>query len=373
MPNLPAAKLKILVIRRDNIGDLICTTPLFEALRRQYPQACIAALVNSYNEPAIHGNPHLDAIHAYTKGKHAAGESVLSAYFRRAKLLWQLRRMRFDYVILATSGFAARSLKLARMLAPKHIIGFAGDKGRSATIDLAIEHGAGGKLHETEDMFRLLAPLDVMGPIPRLTVVANAARVEKLRSALPENIARQGGGPLVALHISARKAKQRWPIERFSELAHRLHASHGARFLVFWSPGDENNPFHPGDDGKAQRLLAALADLPAQPMPTAHLSDLIAGLSLCDAGVLSDGGAMHVAAGLGKPLVCFFGNSSAERWHPWGVPYELLQKPSFDVADISVDEACEAFARLFSERSSGLRSARSDPSKSTGGGLAHHG
>ena len=54
--------MKILIIRRDNIGDLICTTPLFEAIRRQYPQAYIAALVNSYNAPAIHGNPHLDAI-----------------------------------------------------------------------------------------------------------------------------------------------------------------------------------------------------------------------------------------------------------------------------------------------------------------------
>ena len=100
---------KILIIRRDNIGDLICTTPLFEAIRRQYPQAYLAALVNSYNAPAIAGNPHLDAVFAYTKGKHAAGESVWQAYLRRVKLLWQLRRMQFDYAILATSGFAGRS------------------------------------------------------------------------------------------------------------------------------------------------------------------------------------------------------------------------------------------------------------------------
>ena len=52
------------------------------------------------------------------------------------------------------------------------------------------------------------------------------------------------------------------------------------------------------------------------------------------------------AYGLGKPLVCFFGNSPAERWHPWGVPYALLQKSSRDVADISVDEAIEAFDSL---------------------------
>lgn len=337
--------MKILIIRRDNIGDLICTTPLFEAIRRRHPQAYVAALVNSYNEPAIHGNPHLDAVFAYTKGKHAAGESVLSAYLRRIKLLWQLRRMKFDYVILATSGFAARSLKLAKMLAPAHIVGFVTDRAASSRIDCAIHHGEGGGLHETEDMFRLLPPLGIVPPIPRLTVVPDASLAANLRAALPGEIV-GGAGPLVALHISARKEKQRWPIERFAELAHRLHAEHAARFLLFWSPGDASNPFHPGDDDKAARLLASLNDLPVAPIRTEHLSELIAGLSLCDAAILSDGGAMHVAAGLGKPLVCFFGNSSAERWHPWGVPYELLQKPSRDVSDIDIEEACTAFGRL---------------------------
>lgn len=333
--------MKILVIRRDNIGDLICTTPLFAAIRRQYPQAYLAALVNSYNEPAIHGNPHLDAIFAYTKGKHAAGESVWQAYLRRARLLWQLRQMRFDYVILATSGFAMRALKLARMLAPKHIVGFVTGQASSASIDLPIPQGDGGQLHETEDMFRLLEPLGIAGEIPGLTVVADTDLAERLRQQLPA-----GDGPLVALHISARKERQRWPIERFAELAQQLHARHAARFLLFWSPGDENNPFHPGDDGKAARLLEAMRGLPVAPLPTTHLRELLAGLSLCDCAVLSDGGAMHVAAGLGKPLLCFFGNSPVHRWHPWGVPYEVIQKPSCTVADISVDEASVAFERL---------------------------
>ena len=337
--------MKVLIIRRDNIGDLICTTPLFEAIRRQYPEAYIAALVNSYNAPAIQGNPHLDAIFAYTKGKHADGETVLGAYWRRAKLLWQLRRMRFDYVILATSGFAARALKLARTIKPAHIVGFVSEAASSTSIDCPVAHAPGVNLHETEDMFRLLQPLGITGDIPKLTVVPDSSLTEQLRQALPDAV-RDGKGPLVALHISARKEKQRWPVERFAEFAHSLHARTGARFLVFWSPGDENNPFHPGDDGKAAKLLAAVADLPVAPVTTYHLSELIAGLSLCDAAVLSDGGVMHVAAGLGKPMVCFFGNSPATRWYPWGVSYELLQDPSREVSRLSVEVVASAFDRL---------------------------
>jgi ADP-heptose:LPS heptosyltransferase len=55
---------------------------------------------------------------------------------------------------------------------------------------------------------------------------------------------------------------------------------------------------------------------------------------------------MHVAAGLGKPIVCLFGQSSAERWHPWGTAYALLQMPSMQVKDISVDAVARAYAAL---------------------------
>jgi heptosyltransferase III len=55
---------------------------------------------------------------------------------------------------------------------------------------------------------------------------------------------------------------------------------------------------------------------------------------------------MHIAAALGKPIVCFFGNSGADRWHPWGVPYRLLQPASLDVADVSVAAALAAYVDL---------------------------
>jgi ADP-heptose:LPS heptosyltransferase len=58
---------------------------------------------------------------------------------------------------------------------------------------------------------------------------------------------------------------------------------------------------------------------------------------------------MHVAAALGKPIVCFFGNSDATLWRPWGVPYALLQPGSRDVADVSVDQALAAFGSLGAE------------------------
>ena len=90
------------MVRRDNIGDLVCTTPLLAALRRAWPQAWIGALVNSYNAAVLDRNPDLDEVLVYTKLKHLeAGRSVLGALAGRIGDLWRLRRRRLDCVVLA--------------------------------------------------------------------------------------------------------------------------------------------------------------------------------------------------------------------------------------------------------------------------------
>ena len=60
---------RVLFIRRDNIGDLICTTPAIHALRKNFPAAKIGVLVNSYNADAVAGNPDVDEVYIYEKAK----------------------------------------------------------------------------------------------------------------------------------------------------------------------------------------------------------------------------------------------------------------------------------------------------------------
>ncbi len=62
--------------------------------------------------------------------------------------------------------------------------------------------------------------------------------------------------------------------------------------------------------------------------------------------VIRRGGALHIAAALGKPILCFFCDLDATRWRPWDVPHVLLQPPSLNAADISVDEAHAGYDRL---------------------------
>jgi len=322
---------KLLVIRRDNIGDLVCTTPLLQALRRQLPQARIECLVTRYNQAVLRNHPDIDALHAYTKAKHrSAGESLAGVYWQRFRMVAALRRQGFDWVILPDGG-SASALRFARWVAGKKLL-------------VRDEQDAVAGPHEVQQCCHLLARMGLEYETPATRIFPNEADTERIRSrvgaAIPIAPRR-----LIGLHISARKPSQRWPAESFAELARRLAAEDTA-FLLLWAPGSADNAQHPGDDEKAARVLELTAGLPLVEVPTRRLEDLIAALSVCDAVICADGGAMHVAAALGKPIVCLFGQSTAARWHPWGPAYELLQIPGMEVKDISVDAVARAYAAL---------------------------
>jgi len=337
-----AGSPRILVIRRDNIGDLVCTTPMIAALRERYPQGRIAALVNTYNEAVLAGNPDLDAVYAYRKGKHRGARSLLSVYAERARMAIALRSERFDYAILATPGFAEHALRHARLTGARHVLGYAEPGKRHSGLDIALPYDRNAGTHEVVQVFGLLKALGITGEPPAARVFPDPGE----RREMEEAAAKLGGGAILGVHVSARRPRQQWPAENFAALIRAIAKRHGVRVLLLWSPGEADNPLHPGDDEKAREIVAKCAGVPLLPCPTHTLPRLIAALSVCERVVCTDGGAMHLAAGLGKPIVCFFGDSPAERWRPWRTPHELLQPPSRDLKDLGVDETLEGFERL---------------------------
>ncbi|WP_236261506.1 glycosyltransferase family 9 protein [Pseudogulbenkiania ferrooxidans] len=334
-----------MVIRRDNIGDLICTTPLLQLLRDGYPDARIDLLVNDYNAPVVMEGQPVDAVHIYRKAKHRdVGESKLAIWWQTFKLILSLRQQRYDFAILAGSTYSAQAAKFARLIGAKSVVGYLPGQG-APEVDLPVSP-LPSACHHVEATAHLASALSI------------GKRPGAVRIVVPERAARRAGDRLatmsamgraqlrVGIHISARKPSQRWSLECFEGLIRRLHTELDAEFLLFWAPGTADNPSHPGDDEKAASLLARVTDLPVQPFASSTLDDLMAGLDLCDSVVCSDGGAMHVANALGKPIVCFFGGSDATHWRPWNEPYQLLQPASQNVTDITVEQAVDAFLRL---------------------------
>jgi ADP-heptose:LPS heptosyltransferase len=193
-----------------------------------------------------------------------------------------------------------------------------------------------------EDLFRLLGPLGVTGSPPATRVTAEAAYSAPVQSQIQ---AAFGAIAPLAVHISARHPTNRWHAEGYEALIRRL-VSEGHKILLLWSPGETNDPTHPGDDALARRITQAAGNGSLLALPTRDLGTLIAALDACRGAIMSDGGAMHVAAALQKPLVCFFGSSDVTRWHPWRCRHIVLQPETRDVRDLTVEQALEAVSKL---------------------------
>ncbi len=325
---------KILVIRRDNIGDLVCTTPAFAALRKHYPAAKIGALVNSYNAEVLRGNPNVDQVFVYQKLKHAGNLSNrIKALIERFKLITQLRRWQPDVTILAKSSYDRHGLNFARLMGAKNIIGFVPDEINQAKglPDIRLKTPEFTAVHEVEAINQLLAPLginDALGPLQVFPDVAAVEKLTKQLSAAPHRI---------ALHISAREPERRWGNANFIALAKRiLEKQPDSQILLFWSPGKADDPHHPGDDEAAADLVKAVQSSRLIPMPTQNITELIAALSLCDLFIGTDGGAMHLAVGLNKKVLAMFENKpdKLKHWYPWQVMSRVLRSSSSAATNI---------------------------------------
>jgi ADP-heptose:LPS heptosyltransferase len=337
----------ILVVRRDNIGDLACTTPFLHSLRQALPGAHLAVLVNSYNGAVLDGNPDVDEVFAYDKLKHRSGFAErLAAVGDRLRLIAKMRSRRFDLAILAKPGFDPHGLRMARMAGAQRVLGFAPSSGENAGgLSDALTRNTEG-LHEVEAVALIGAALGIASAPGALRLFPNARRSADFAGRLA---ARAPGKRWLALHISARETSRQWPLAKFVALIEQLADIDDLGFALFWSPGAADNRMHPGDDEKATALVARFPGNKVVALPTHRLEELIAGIAACDFFLGADGGAMHVAVGVGRPVVALFENSQAKRthWYPWQVPHRLLQPASFAVADIEVAQVAQAVREIF--------------------------
>jgi len=318
-----AREPRILVIRRDNIGDLVCTLPVFESLRRQYPKARLGALVNSYNAPLLAGNPFVDHVHVYTKSKHRPQGTRLALARDRLGLLLELRGLRYRAVVHAGSRVRPEMRLIARFAGIKHEI---------------LDKPCDTPLHEVERVHGLLHAFGISGPPPAPRLTPHATALAAVRGSLAE----QGFEGAIGLHISAREDDNRWPLANFAALI-RAGADQGHKFVIFWSPGDSNRPEHPGDDDRARALMELCRDLPVVAYPTADLAALTAALAAVPVLVGSDGGHCHMAAAVGSRVIGLYCSHKTRQWRPWGATHTVLS--ATQVRDIAVEAVLAALPK----------------------------
>ena len=307
--------MNILIIRRDNIGDLLCTTPLLRGLKDQLKVSRLDVVTNSYVAPVLKGSHLIDQLYIYHKLKHGH-TSFLKAAFERFRLIFNLRKYHYDYIL----AFDHRALNLTRYLRKTKVLTPIQDWADQTEVERAWELG------------QRIGLKGVPGSLA-LPLYSSSSDIKNTS--------------ILGIHISARRVRQQYPITQWIKLIRALHdLDTKLTFHIFWSPGDSKSPMHPGDDDKAVILKEELKDLPVNFMPTPTLESLIESIQTCGSMIMADGGAMHIAAALNRPIVALFGDSNPKRWHPWGVPYKILQNNTENVKDIEPSKIIDTWLNL---------------------------
>src|SRR3989338_5101972 len=84
----------ILVVRLDQIGDSVCSLPVFSILKGRFPDAKITALVGTEGEAILAHNPWIDQILVFRSNWFSrSGRFNLFEYF---KVVSSLRKMNLD-------------------------------------------------------------------------------------------------------------------------------------------------------------------------------------------------------------------------------------------------------------------------------------
>lgn len=336
----------ILVIRLGLLGDMLCTTPMLEAIKMHFPEGRLCVLSNEYNRPVIARNPFVDQIYTYIHSRDRQRNprpGFMTSLVDAWRLKQNLRRERFDWIVVCNGGFNKASVRIAQKLGGLIISATREDGSFEYRVDFPISGLLNEPVqHEVVRTFKLLQPIGIgSNELPvHLTLSAEKAVFRETRKRL-KPIANQLN---IAIHISSRDPRREWPIARFGELIQEIVSTFPANFWIIHAPDDLR---------RGQSLSKNISGIPHRLVAPVNIEELIATLDLATIVVCQEGGILHIAAGLQKPIVGLFENTQEKvgGWYPWGSRYRLVtsNSPGGLIIDIPSGDVAGAVLDLFAE------------------------
>ena len=275
------APLNILAVRFSSIGDVLLTTPLFRAIRHRHPTARITVVTKQPYVPLLSHNPHVERVIGLDPGRSLAS------------LAAELRAGQYDHRLDLHDSVRSR---LLRTLVPGRWRTYPKHRLARALLIYAKRNHYRDRRPVAERYFSAAVDLEVQpdGAPPDFGLAAEAEQAadEWLK------LAGMGQGrPLIALAPGAAHATKRWPVQHWRILIRRL-VGQGFDILIVGGADD-------------QFLAAELSQVPGGRVVSGAggfgLQGTGALLRRSAALVSGDTGVMHMATGVGTPVVALFG------------------------------------------------------------------
>lgn len=345
--------MKVLILKRDKIGDLLLTTPLLRHLRSTAPTVSIHVLANDYNAWVLSQNRDIDKLWIYPRARHGARLRI-GAVVSQLRQLWSLRRERFDAVVVAGGEESPRAIKRAAWLGAKRTLGYCETPRlkRHLSDAFPVPHD----MHEVDRMLALLNPLGIDSPANApLPVLEPPAACHTAASAwLNEHGV--APGRYVVIGLGARRAKKQPSAEQVLAWSAHIKDRYELDSVFMWTPGSSDNRVYPGDDAVAAPVIARRP-------PYLHpcREPLLPAVGLvwaAQTSIFPDSGLMHIAAASPGGVIGLFAtdSQSPSQWGPRGRRAEFLGGHE-RVANLDDTDMFRKLAMLLTNSPSSLRKA----------------
>ena len=324
--------MKILIIKRDKIGDMLLVTPMLEHLRESLPNAIIDFLANDYNYFVLKENKNIDRLFVYFRTKHN-GKFRPLAFVHELFITLKLILNRYDFVIAAGGVFSPRALKRATRIRGKQTIGFILDDlttFKNLTNPILLP----SHLHEVEANYLLLKPLGIDPPQKKIDPIlfVKPSWIEYAKNWLREKDLKE----FIVIGINSRRDKRKPSNAQILSWSKTIYDRYKVKTVLMWQPGEQNNKIYPGDDERMQLFLDHLPFYIIPHNSEASLFQAIAVIQFAYVSILPDGGLAHLASVSKGGVIALFADTKVsphpDNWRPY------TQHSSYLLADKTVEE-----------------------------------
>jgi heptosyltransferase-1 len=292
---------RIAIIKPSALGDIVHSLPVLSAMRRRFPNAYIAWIVNRAYEPLLSGHTCLNATIPFDRGLMRS--SWLRAVKSYANFLAGLRRQRFD-IVLDLQGLMRTGLMCLATGAARRVGLSSAREGARCTYTDVVDVPDFNALHAV-DRYWLIAEALGAGDGPKEFRLPTSPESD-------EWALEQMGGlprPWLMTAVGSRWITKRWPPAHFAALLNYAHDRFGGTAIFVGSPDDREI-----SRKTTCQLRGAHRDLTG----VTTLPQLSALLSMSDVMIANDTGPLHLAAALGRPVVAPYTCTKIQLSGPFG-------------------------------------------------------
>lgn len=307
--------MKIAIVRRNGLGDLLAVMPLVFLCKEKYPGCHITLFVDQRNAPLI---PYLSGFDEVVMIVHSKNK-----YISLLATLWRNKKQSFDLVLsgrptpmrwvnLFLTGLRAKSRRA--------VVSPSWDARR---INEPLKYDSQSERHQMVKCLRILD--ETLEHVPsRLLPKLNIKKLYQFSSK--------------TVLVSVTNTRVGSQLEPETIAKHLNQSLVGTHVILNCEPKDV---------AKAERVRALLK-ISHEVIPTQSFDDFMALLASVDASWTGDGGIMHLMAAMDKPQLVLFGRTPLWEWAPISEKAICIWHPE-NVNLIPEDEIEQGLKRLLNE------------------------